>query len=226
MQIVSKKTFSKVDYAAATVITLGVVIFTQDQRSGTTKASNETLSIGARVEHDPSESAFSVDRWLVGIILLFGYTCSDAFTSTWQGHLYDQHQVTAASSLILYHRALQHCSSRRAKTTAAVHAQCVLDGADFWVSWSVMMLGNSDIIFAVCWVAHAPCLRLLQINQNHMMAGMSCISVLLALFSLIQSGKLLPAISFASQHPLCSFHLAALSVLSACGQVCEHLRVE
>ena len=75
------------------MITIGVILFMQQQKAqgkGAGKRGGSASSGSSGVLGGEEGIGEEWWKWITGIMLLFGYTFSDAFTSTWQGQLYEK----------------------------------------------------------------------------------------------------------------------------------------
>ena len=83
LEIFARK-YNKIDYMIAASIAFGVAIAILGD-STSSSGSNETLTLTGGV---------------LGVLLMFGYTCTDAFTSQWQGHLFRTYGVSSIQMML------------------------------------------------------------------------------------------------------------------------------
>ena len=83
-RIVRKQRYQRYEYIVALMISLGMVLFLFGS-SDTAKAKN--------ISNQTTTGIMGYINWMSGFILLIGYLGTDAFTSNWQGKLYESYNM-------------------------------------------------------------------------------------------------------------------------------------
>merc|ERR1719168_97492 len=80
---IDNKSFSKLEYANALLIALGLAVFKYGQDSG-----------------PATDDSLTARYFLIGVTLIVGYICSDSFTSNWQARIFRLHKITALQMMM------------------------------------------------------------------------------------------------------------------------------